>query len=99
MAESEAKAPRLVTRSETARILGLTRMGVRALEGKYLHPQKDAKGMYFYDYDEIEAYARRRRRLAQRRGVRASGVVPAHDTRTITRDELAAAVFKAFRDG
>lgn len=99
MAESEAKAPRFVTRSEAARILGLTRMGVRALEGKHLHPQKDAKGVYFYSYDEVEAYARRRRRIALRRRVQASGVVPSQDTRTISRDELAAAVFKAFRDG
>jgi len=45
------------TRAEVARRLGKSIGAVRYLEGKALHPQRDAEGVWRFDPSEIEALA------------------------------------------
>ncbi|MBI2893919.1 MAG: hypothetical protein HYY06_10235 [Deltaproteobacteria bacterium] len=49
--------PRRMTRSQVARKLGKALTSVRRLEGKELHPIKDATGTHFFDPGEVDAFA------------------------------------------
>ena len=64
----------MLTRSEVAAILGVHISTVRRLEGRDLHPIRDANGVHYFDRREVEDLAARRGRSGRRSGAMAARV-------------------------
>jgi DNA-binding transcriptional MerR regulator len=79
--------PKVLTRSVVARMLSCTLSGVRYYERKgALNPTVDRHGVRRFERAEVEALGRELHRTG-------------HRTRMGTRGDIAAAVFRMFRDG
>ena len=64
----------MLTRSEVAAILGVHISTVRRLEGRDLHPIRDANGVHHFDRREVEDLAARRGRSGRPSGAMAARV-------------------------
>ena len=64
----------MLTRSEVAAILGVHISTVRRLEGRDLHPIRDANGVHRFDRREVEDLAARRGRAGRPSGAMAARV-------------------------
>lgn len=51
----------MLTRSQVAKRLGKSIATVRRMEGSDLHPKRDERGVFQFDFDEVEAIARAER--------------------------------------